>query len=91
MLKSTCLNNIGSYLVHMVQKRNNIELDIISALVESNGHVRGIAKKLMESHSTVLRKLNTLKKETIVDSREEGKNKIFFLKNNLLSKTYILQ
>ena len=75
----------------MVQKRDNLELDIIELLLKSHNHVRGIAKKLNESHSTVLRKLNNLKKENIVDSRKEGKNKIFFLKSNLASNNYIFQ
>ena len=75
----------------MVQKRNNVELDVIELLLRSDNHVRGIAKKLEESHSTILRKLNNLKKENVIDFRREGKNKIFFLKKNLVSKTYILQ
>ena len=75
----------------MVQKRNNLEMDIIELLLRGENHVRGIAKNLDESHSTVLRKLNNLKKEGVIDSKREGKNKIFFLKNNLISKTYIQQ
>ena len=64
-------------MVHMVQKRGNLELDIIELLLRSENHVRGIAKKLNESHSTISRKLNNLKKENVIDSRREGKNKIF--------------
>jgi len=75
----------------MVQKRDNLELDIIELLLRADNYVRGIAKKLSESHSTILRKLNNLKKENVIDSRKEGKNKIFFLKKNLVAKTYILQ
>ena len=75
----------------MVQKRNNLEMDIIELLLKADNHVRGIAKKLNESHSTILRKLDNLKKENVLDSRKEGKNKIFHLKNNLVSRTYILQ
>ncbi|MEK6941164.1 MAG: nucleotidyltransferase domain-containing protein [Nanoarchaeota archaeon] len=75
----------------MVQKRDNMVMDIIELLLRADNHVRGIAKKLNESHSTILRKLNNLKKENVIDSRKEGKNKIFFLKKNLVSKTYILQ
>lgn len=75
----------------MVQKRNNIGLEIIELLLKADCHIRSIAKKLNESHSTVLRKLNNLKKENVVDSRKEGRNKIFFLKYNLVSKTYVLQ
>lgn len=75
----------------MVQKRNNVELDIIKLLLKSDYYVRGIAKKLNESHSTISRKLNNLKKENVIDSRMEGKNKIFFLKRNFISRGYILQ
>ena len=75
----------------MVQKRNNMELDIIGLLLKGDNHVRGIAKKLNESHSTILRKLNNLQKENVIDSRKEGKNKIFYLKQNLISRAYSLQ
>jgi len=75
----------------MVQKRNNLELDIIELLLKADNHVRGIAKKLNESHSTVLRKLNNLKKENVIDSKNEGKNKIFYLKKNLVSRSYLFQ
>ena len=75
----------------MVQKRDNLEMSIVELLLKGDNHVRGIAKNLKESHSTVSRKLNSLKKENVIDSRREGKNKIFYLKKNLLSKTYIQQ
>jgi len=75
----------------MVHKKDNIELEIIELLIKKESHIRGIAKILNESHSTILRKLNNLKKENVVDSRKEGKNKIFFLKNNIITKTYILK
>src|SRR3990167_3058987 len=75
----------------MVQKRDNLELDIIELLLRADNHVRGIAKKLNESHSTILRKLNNLQKENVIDSRKEGKNKIFYLKQNLISRAYSLQ
>lgn len=75
----------------MVHKRNNLEMDIVEVLLKSDAHLRGIAKNLNESHSTISRKLKNLKKENVVDSRKEGRNKIFFLKTNLVSKTYILQ
>ena len=75
----------------MVQKRDNTELDIINVLLKGDCHVRSIAKKLNESHSTISRKLNNLKKEKAIDYRKEGKNKIFFLKKNTISHNYILQ
>ncbi len=78
-------------MVHMVQKRNNVGLDLVDLLLKSEGHIRGIAKRMGESHSTILRNLNTLKEADVVDFRRDGKNKIFFLKRNLVSRNYILQ
>ncbi len=75
----------------MVQKRDNLEMDIIELLLKADSHVRGIAKKLNESHSTVSRKLKNLKKENVIDSRKEGRNKVFYLKKSVVSQTYILQ
>lgn len=78
-------------MVHMVQKRNNIELDIIELLIKKENYLRGIAKSLNESHSTILRKLDKLAKINVVDFRREGKNKVFFLKKNLVAKSYVLK
>jgi len=78
-------------MVHMVQKRNNLELRIIEFLLEKDGHVREIAKILNESHSSVLRRLNDLKKENVVEFKIVGKNKVFHLKNNLVAKNYIFK
>ena len=75
----------------MVHQRDNLELDLIELLLKADNHIRGIAKTLNESHSTILRKLNILKKENAVDSRYEGKNKVFYLKKNIVSRNYILQ
>lgn len=75
----------------MVQKRDNLTLDIIELLLKKNNHVRGIAKELNESHSTISRKLKKLKDENVVDSAIEGRNKIYFLKKNIFSRNYIFQ
>jgi predicted nucleotidyltransferase len=73
----------------MVQNKNNIDLDIILVLLKNKSHLREIARLLDESHSTVLRKINSLLKDNILDYKKEGKNKIFFIKNNLKSKNYV--
>ncbi len=85
------LYNYGAFLVHMVQKRGNLELDIIELLLHKEAHVRGIAKSLDESHTTISRKLNNLVKENVIDFRKEGKNKIFFLKKSFVAKNYVLK
>ena len=73
----------------MVQNKNNLELEIILVLLKNKSHLREIARTLNESHSTILRKINELLKENVLDYKKEGKNKIFFIKNNLKSKNYI--
>jgi len=73
----------------MVHNKNNIESEIILLLLRGEYHLRGIAKALNESHSTVLRKLDKLTKENVVDYKIEGKNKVFSLKINLQTKNYI--
>ncbi|PIN77043.1 hypothetical protein COV15_03410 [Candidatus Woesearchaeota archaeon CG10_big_fil_rev_8_21_14_0_10_34_12] len=73
----------------MVQNKNNIELEIILSLLKNKAHLREIARILEESHSTILRKINELVKENVLDYKKEGKNKVFFIKNNLKSKNYV--
>ncbi len=75
----------------MVQKRDNLELGIVELLLRKAHHLRGIAQELGESHSTISRRLDVLKREGVIDSRTEGRNKIFFLKENASAKTYIAQ
>jgi len=73
----------------MVQKRDNLELEIILVLLRGENHLRGIARQLNESHSTILRKSNKLVMDNILDYRVEGKNKVFFIKKNLQAKNYV--
>ena len=73
----------------MVQNKNNIELEVILELIKNKSHLREIARSLDQSHSTILRKINELIKENILDFKQEGKNKVFFIKNNLKAKNYI--
>jgi predicted nucleotidyltransferase len=73
----------------MVQKRNNLNFEIILILIKGNNHIRRIAKNLGESHSTILRRLNELVKENVIDYKFEGRNKVFFIKKNLQAKSYV--
>src|SRR3989344_9429976 len=73
----------------MVQNKNNLELEIILVLLRNKTHLREIARILNESHSTILRKINGLVKENVLDFKKEGKNKVFFIKNNLNAKNYV--
>jgi len=72
----------------MVQN-DNIDLEIILALIKKEFHVREIARIIEKNHSTVIRKISKLAKENVIDYRQEGRNKIFFIKNNLNAKNYV--
>lgn len=76
-------------MVHMVQNRNNLDLEIILVLLKNQSHLREIARVLNQSHSTISRRINNLIKENVLDYKKEGKNKILFIKNNLKSRNYI--
>ena len=76
---------------HMVQKRDNIVLDIIQLLIKQEYHLRGLANALNQSHTTISRKLTQLENDNVVDYKMQGKNKVFFLKKNISSRSYILQ
>ncbi len=73
----------------MVQNKNNLESEIILVLLKNEAHLREIARILNESHSTILRKINVLFKENVLDYKREGKNKVFFIKKNLKAKNYV--
>lgn len=76
-------------MVYMVQNRYNLEYEVILLLLREATYLRGIAKKLSESHSTILRKVNRLVEENVLDFNREGKNKIFFIKKTLQAESYI--
>ncbi len=75
---------------HMEQKMNdNLDLEIILILLKKETHLREIARLLGKPHSSILRKINKLICENVLDFRIEGKNKIFLIKKNLISMNYI--
>ncbi len=73
----------------MVQKRDDLSLEIVLLLLRGENHLRGLSRQLGESHSTVLRRLNRLVKENVLDYKTEGKNKVFFIRKNLQAKNYV--
>lgn len=70
-------------------EQKNYKLEIVNSLIGKSWHVRSLANELRTNHTTILRKLNELSKENVLDYKEEGKNKIYFLKPTSEAKTYI--
>ena len=73
----------------MVQKWNNLGFEIILELLKGENHVRGLATSIGCSHVTVMRELNKLVKENVLDYNTKGKNKTFFIKDSTQAKNYV--
>lgn len=71
----------------MLHKRNDLE--IVELLRKHSRHIRQIAKDLDLIPSTVMRTMKRLEKENIVDFKREGKNKVYSLKNNPETDSYL--
>ena len=74
----------------MEQKSYNREFEIILFLLKQKSHIREISKNLRLNHMYVKRSLDKLYEKGIVDFEESGKNKTFYLKNNLEKRNKIL-
>jgi len=68
--------------------QNNYDIRIVESLLKSENHVRGLAKALGTNQTTIARKLDGLYKNNIVDYRQEGRNKVFFVKKTLEAKQF---
>lgn len=74
-------------MLHMEQK--SYKLEIVGKLLNSGMHTREIARKLNINPMTISRKIEELVQENIVDFDCQGKNKVYFLKNNPESRAYV--
>jgi len=71
-------------------EQKDYKMEILLELLKGENHVRAIAKSLGTNHMNISRKMKELSKENVVDYREEGKNKTFFLKKTGESRAYVL-
>lgn len=68
--------------------QNNYKLQIVESLLKNENHIRGLAKELLTNQTTISRKIMELYHKNIVDYKQEGKNKVFFLKKTFEAKQY---
>ena len=68
----------------------NITNEIILLLSGTNLHARALAKQLNTNHVTILNKLETLVEENVVDFKQKGRNKVYYLKKTVESRNYII-
>lgn len=69
--------------------QNNYNVKIVESLLKKENHIRALAKELGTNQTTISRKVQQLYGDNIVDFREEGKNKVYFLKKTLEAKEYV--
>lgn len=62
------------------------EMIIFGELLKKDSHVREISRKTKINHMSVKRIMDKLLSKNILNFRMDGKNKIFFLKDNLETK-----
>lgn len=74
-------------MLHMEQI--DYKLEIVNQLLNNEGHIRDIARRLNTNHMIIVRKIKELSNENVVDFKEEGKNKTYFLKKSIEAKNYV--
>lgn len=52
-------------------------------LLKKPNHIRSLAKEMKTNHMMISRKIKELEHRSIVDYRQEGRNKVYFLKKTL--------
>lgn len=70
----------------MSQKNYNIL--IVENLLKKENHIRCLARELHTNQTTISRKIKELFEDNVVDYKQEGKNKVFFLKKTLEAKQF---
>ncbi len=84
------LNNDELFLVHMTQINVNYVYEVLLLLLKKEMHQRELAKALKTSLTRVQSILAELRNINVLDYKEEGRNHVYFVKKNLVAKSFIL-
>ena len=76
--------------VHMTQIKVNYEYEVLLSLLKREMHGRELTKELKTSLTRVQSILNGLREYNVLDYKGEGKNHVYFIKKNLVAKSFIL-
>ena len=74
----------------MTQIKINYQYEILLLLLKKQMHGRELAKELKTSLTRVQSILSELRSSNILDYKVEGKNHVYFIKRNMVSKSFIL-
>ncbi len=84
------LNTTELLKSHMIQIKINYQYEILLLLIKKEMYGRELAKELKTSLTRVQSALNDLRNMNVLDYKVEGKNHVYFIKKNLVSKSAIL-
>jgi predicted nucleotidyltransferase len=74
----------------MMQIKVNYTFEVLLRLLKKEMHGRELAKELKTSLTRVQSVLRELRQANALDYKVEGKNHVYFIKNNILAKAYVL-
>jgi|SRR3989338_8909232 len=74
----------------MTQLKINYAYEVLLSLLKQDRYGRELAKELKTSLTRVQNILTELRNINVLDYKIEGKNHVYFIKKNLLSKSFIL-
>jgi len=69
--------------------QKNYNMLVVENLLRKDNHIRGLARELNTNQTTISRKIKELLDNNVVDYKQEGKNKAFFLKKTLETKQFV--
>ena len=74
----------------MTQIKINYSYEVLLSLLKKEMHGRELAKELKTSLTRVQSILAELRNINILDYKVEGKNHVYFIKKNIISRSFIL-
>ncbi|MBU0471610.1 MAG: nucleotidyltransferase domain-containing protein [Nanoarchaeota archaeon] len=74
----------------MTQIKINYVYEVLLLLLKKDSYGRELAKSLKTSLTRIQSTLTELRDTNVLDYKVEGKNHLYFIKKNLISKSYIL-
>lgn len=89
-MKPKALNSNDLLKGHMTQIKVNYNYEVLLLLLKKEMYQRELAKELKTSLTRIQSILKELRDINAVDYKETGKNHIYFIKKNLISKSLIL-
>jgi predicted nucleotidyltransferase len=89
-IKPKIIYNDELFPVHMTQIKVNYTYEVLLCLLKRNMHGRELAKEMDTSLTRVQSILNDLRQANAIDYHTEGKNHVYFINKNAVSKAFVL-